>query len=975
LNANAEVYNEHRDLFLSPGHRENIMYGGYEELGVSAISAAGYQGYNALVTTHNFGGKFGSAVYVTGVNYTDTDGDNFYSVGESAAGRTVQLYQGATLVQSGTTAAAGGYALSTALGGLHTIIFSGGGLPDQRGASFSRLSTDDFAIKVDLTDGNTIETNTSATLTHNAQHLTLLSFTNINGTGNALANIITGNAGNNVLNGAGGNDTLDGAGGIDTAVYAGNISAYAFSKSGNVYTVFSPDGSMDTVTNVEFFQFDSGTVAAASLPLTGMPQRTVTIINAASSQNEGNSGTTTFTFEIRLNASPFTTQTVNWAAAGSGASPANAADFTGALAGTVSFAPGETSKFVQVTVLGDTTVESNETFTLTLSSPTAGLTVPTPTFTATIVNDDVTSRTVSVSAPHLTIVEGNSGTTAYAFDVSLDQAAATEQSVVYSVASSGTNAADASDFSGALSGTLVFAAGETTKQVLMQITADTTVEANETFAFNLSSPSAGLVLGTASVIAMIVDDDNGAINGTNGSDTLVGTAAADVINGLGGNDVLVGGGGADIMSGHAGNDTYYVDNAADVINEGANEGTRDVVYSSVSYALGSATRVEIMSTISHAATDAINLTGNSFNQEIIGNAGANIIDGGGGTDVLQGLGGNDIYLVRQGNEVIYEFAGGGTDEARAAVSYRLGTGSHVEKLSTIDASQTTAINLTGNNLVQEITGNAGANTLDGGGGADILRGLGGNDTYFVDNAAVTIVETATEGARDIVYASVSYALGAEARIEVLSTRTHSATTAINLTGNSFAQDIIGNAGNNTLIGGGGLDTLQGLGGNDTYYIDHSGARIVERSNEGTADVAYASVNYALWSDSQVEVLSTSNHAATTAINLTGNSFAQTLIGNAGANILDGGEGNDTLQGLGGADTFRFSTATASTDVITDFEKGIDKLSFAPSVATSFGQFNIANNGTSVVTLTLNSQTIFIGSASPFTLAADDFLFV
>ena len=46
----------------------------------------------------------------------------------------------------------------------------------------------------------------------------------------------------------------------------------------------------------------------------------------------------------------------------------------------------------------------------------------------------------------------------------------------------------------------------------------------------------------------------------------------------------------------------------------------------------------------------------------------------------------------------------------------------------------------------------------------------------------------------------------------------------------------------------------------------------------------------------VETLRTTNAAATTAINLTGNNLANTIIGNAGANILNAGAGNDTLSG-------------------------------------------------------------------------------
>jgi Ca2+-binding RTX toxin-like protein len=169
---------------------------------------------------------------------------------------------------------------------------------------------------------------------------------------------------------------------------------------------------------------------------------------------------------------------------------------------------------------------------------------------------------------------------------------------------------------------------------------------------------------------------------------------------------------------------------------------------------------------------------------------------------------------------------------------------------------------------------------------------------------------------------------------VLSAGNHSATTAIDLTGNELGQEIWGNAGANNLRGGGGTDFLLGQGGNDTYFVDTASAYVFENAGAGR-DVIYASVNYVLLAGQEVEVLSTANHAAITALNMTGNELAQELWGNAGANMLDGKGGNDALIGQGGADTFAFTTALGANNVdfIADFVAGTDKIALDDAIFT------------------------------------------
>ncbi|MGK9265000.1 calcium-binding protein, partial [Sinorhizobium meliloti] len=92
------------------------------------------------------------------------------------------------------------------------------------------------------------------------------------------------------------------------------------------------------------------------------------------------------------------------------------------------------------------------------------------------------------------------------------------------------------------------------------------------------------------------------------------------------------------------------------------------------------------------------------------------------------------------------------------------------------------------------------------------------------------------------------------------------------------------------------------------------------SAKSGADTVYASASYSLATGQEVEALRAISSTATTAINLTGNEFANTVVGNAGANKLNGGSGMDVLTGGAGLDTFIFNTTlgTSNVDRITDF---------------------------------------------------------
>jgi hypothetical protein len=187
---------------------------------------------------------------------------------------------------------------------------------------------------------------------------------------------------------------------------------------------------------------------------------------------------------------------------GSGSNSADAEDFGAAAfpSGTVNFAAGDTSQTITLQVSGDSVVESDEGFTVTMSSP-SGATIATAAASGTIRNDDA----ASFSSGDVSITEGNAGIKSAVFTVTLNNAVAGGTSVSYATANG--TATAGSDYL-ATAGTLNFTgtAGET-KTVSVTINGDTTVETNENFFLNLFSPTNGVTLADSQGLGTIANDD------------------------------------------------------------------------------------------------------------------------------------------------------------------------------------------------------------------------------------------------------------------------------------------------------------------------------------------------------------------------------------------------------------------------------------------------------------------------------------
>jgi chitinase len=212
---------------------------------------------------------------------------------------------------------------------------------------------------------------------------------------------------------------------------------------------------------------------------------------------EGNTGTASATFTVTLSAA--STQTVTVAYATGNGSAAAGSDYQSA-SGTLTFAPGETSKTITVAVIGDRLPEPTETFFVNLSSPT-NATISNGQAVGTIVDDEP-----RISISDVTKSEGKKGkTTLFTFTVSLS--AAYDQPVTMSYRTANGTATTSNNDYIAKTGTLTFAPGETTKTITIEVKGDSKREANETFYLDLSGLSSNALFTRNRGTGTILNDD------------------------------------------------------------------------------------------------------------------------------------------------------------------------------------------------------------------------------------------------------------------------------------------------------------------------------------------------------------------------------------------------------------------------------------------------------------------------------------
>ena len=432
-----------------------------------------------------------------------------------------------------------------------------------------------------------------------------------------------------------------------------------------------------------------------------------------------------------------------------------------------------------------------------------------------------------------------------------------------------------------------------------------------------------ILSGNDTVTGSAFDDT---LKGLGGDDTIIGGAGADSLIGDAGADSLDGGDGNDTLEGGAGDDFLTDSFGSDVLNGGDDNdfisvtsgvgadsfdggaGTDTIDWTAVS---GSGINFDLAA---GTATSGANMETMTNFENLKGTGGDDTIHGTTGDNSLSGLGGNDLI---EGDFNADTISGGNGDDTLYAMTQANPGGSIVGD------------ELMGEAGNDSLIGSGGDDTLIGGAGADSLDGGNGSDTASYAGSGVGVFVRLTDGVVN----------NGDATGDVL-------TSIENVTGSSFADQLIGSDLANRLDGGAGDDVLRGGIGNDVLIGGAGGDNI--DGGFGTDTVDYTSASAGVFVNSFNGI---TNNAEATGDHLTsievviGSSFADNLIGNDANNGIIGGAGDDDLRGANGADVLNggagFDTAVyfdSATGVFLNLQTGAAN----NGTATGDTLFNIEN---------------------------------
>ena len=286
--------------------------------------------------------------------------------------------------------------------------------------------------------------------------------------------------------------------------------------SNTTATSVSTQGTITATAGINVLTNDPDTAPANDPTVTVINLPDITVAVAPASVNEDGAGTLVYTF-TRTGLNDFA-RTVNFAASGTALFGTAGADYTlsggtfdtSTGLGTVTFAANSATATITLNATDDTTVEANETASLTVTAGTGYDVGTTPTATGTISNDDTS---VAVTVAPSSVTEDGAGNLVYTFT----RAGVTTGATTANFSITGPGTLTSADYAvlaaagitfnaGTATGTVAFAANETVKTVTLDPTVDTIVEPDENVVATVTAGTGYTAAGTAATGTIANDD-------------------------------------------------------------------------------------------------------------------------------------------------------------------------------------------------------------------------------------------------------------------------------------------------------------------------------------------------------------------------------------------------------------------------------------------------------------------------------------
>ena len=571
---------------------------------------------------------------------------------------------------------------SNSLSGLGGADTMNGGLGDD---SYIVEDIGDVVLETSAAGGtDEVQSKVTFTLGSNVEKLILKGTGAINGTGNALANVLIGNEAANILDGRGGADDMQGGGGNDT---------YVVDHAGDVMLEFSGGGTDNVLASVNYtldHEFENltltgtgnlnGTGNGAGNFLTGNSGANILDGRAGGDTMTGGAGNDTFIVDSGLDKVIETagggTDTVRASLSHGLAAEVENLILTGTAANGYGNAlanqltgndaanrldGGAGADFMKGG-LGDDVYVVDQ----------AGDTVSELAFQGTDKVESAVDYTLGLAVENLTLTGFASHGTGNIF----------ANVLIGNNAANVLNGAGGADTMNAGLGNDLYIVDNVGDAVFETSTTGGTDEVQSSVTFTLTTNIENLTLtGT------------GAVNAT-------GNALNNLLTGNGAANILNGGGGYDTLNGGLGNDTYVINDDDRVEEDPA--GGIDQVISSLTYTLGD--NLENLALIGSVAQFG---TGNGLDNHITGNALGNWLSGRDGNDTLVGGGGSDQLFGEAGDDQL--FGGLGDDVLRAGEGSDTMTGGSGSDIFLLD----TPLELTGFDVITDFVDGEDSIHIDG----------------------------------------------------------------------------------------------------------------------------------------------------------------------------------------------------------------------------------------------------------------------